>query len=42
MRTAAYPTPDSAATSRRSSGDAVEVLGVTQVTQGHTTLHDIS
>jgi ABC-type multidrug transport system ATPase subunit len=42
MRTAAYPTPDSAATSRRSSGDAVEVRGVTQVTQGHTTLHDIS
>jgi ABC-type multidrug transport system ATPase subunit len=42
MRTAAYPTPDSAATSRRSSGDAVEVLGITQVTQGHTTLHDIS
>jgi hypothetical protein len=42
MRTAADPTTDSVAAGRRSSGAAVEVLEVTQTTQGRTTLHDVS
>jgi ABC-type multidrug transport system ATPase subunit len=42
MRTAADPTIDSAAVGRRASDATVEVLGVTQRTQGRTTLHDVS
>jgi ABC transport system ATP-binding/permease protein len=42
MRTAADPTTASVAGSRRSSGAAVEVVEVTQVTQGRPTLHDVS
>ena len=42
MRTAVDPTTASVAGSRRSSGAAVEVLEVTQITQGRTTLHDVS
>jgi ABC transport system ATP-binding/permease protein len=42
MHTATYPTTDSVVAGPRSSGAAVEVLEVTQITQGHTTLHDVS
>ena len=42
MLTAADPTIDSTAAGRRASDAAVEVLGVTQRTQGRTTLHDVS
>lgn len=42
MRTAADPTTDRLAAGRRSSAAAVEVLEVTQITQGRTTLHDVS
>jgi ABC transport system ATP-binding/permease protein len=38
----ADPTTDRVATGRRSSGAAVEVLGVGQITQGRTTLRDVS
>ena len=42
MRTAADPTTASVAGSRRSLGAAVDVLEVTQITHGRTTLHDVS
>ncbi|HET6950731.1 MAG TPA: ATP-binding cassette domain-containing protein [Acidimicrobiales bacterium] len=42
MRTVADPTTDSSAGGRRASGAAVEVRGVSQRTQGRTTLHDVS
>jgi ABC-type multidrug transport system ATPase subunit len=42
MRSAADPTIDSIAADRWSTDAAVEVLEVTQVTQGRTTLHDVS
>jgi ABC transport system ATP-binding/permease protein len=42
MHAAAEPSTDSVAAGRRSSGAAVEVLEVTQITQGRTTLHDVS
>jgi ABC-type multidrug transport system ATPase subunit len=38
----ADPTTDRVATGRRSSGAAVEVLGVGQITQGRNTLHDVT
>jgi ABC transport system ATP-binding/permease protein len=42
MRSAADPTIDSIAADRWSTDAAVEVLEVTQITQGRTTLHDVS
>jgi ABC transport system ATP-binding/permease protein len=42
MRSAADPTIDGIAADRWSTDAAVEVLDVTQITQGRTTLHDVS
>ena len=42
MHAAAEPSTDSVDPGRRASGLAVEVLEVTQITQGRTTLHDVS
>ena len=42
MRSAADPTIDSIAADRWSTDAAVEVFEVTQITQGRTTLHDVS
>jgi ABC-type multidrug transport system ATPase subunit len=42
MRSAADPTIDGIAADRWSTDAAVEVLEVTQITQGRTTLHDVS
>jgi ABC-type multidrug transport system ATPase subunit len=42
MRSATDPTIDSIAADRWSTDAAVEVLEVTQITQGRTTLHDVS